>query len=592
MFGSLFGADTRSAEPVEGQASEPGPGEATAAGSQASGFGGFFKNINKFGKALQESAAGLADKAFSDFNKEQETFVRSKHTSGVEPGIPPWVGASNEEELKQHILNLSADERNVLRDPPPGAQDFDFVFERAFPKALAILEHDARLQAMRFELVPKKLSEQHFWRNYFYRVSLIKQSYGLAEPTAADSTSASSPSAPVADHSSTTTAAAGAAATSSDLIDLGVPDADYEERYEPEFDEDEQDAAQSDQDADDVALEELDGPSNTSIQDKAAPESSSDSELVVVDSNDAQASEDEADATNDLGESDDWEADLQAELQELEIEGLQVTRPSLLMLHLSCTLIGLSSGVQTPLKLSLPMSALTFSYIFPSISIQPRVIQTKDKRMERQGHRVVFSLTKLTLRALVAALPSSFLFTSLTLKMSRKLVDVDESGVDRSYYHGTISREEAVRRLQEVNTDGAFLLRLSATQKDAYTISLQSNGEIKHIRVTNTSNGGYALGKSKEEFESIWDLIEAQLDKSLKSTKGDQAVQLVHPLKSHEEVVALDLINEAREAGMDPSKLGDGVMDFMTGGLSAEEIVARRKAALAKDGIAGLGLKE
>merc|ERR1712146_487999 len=99
-------------------------------------------------------------------------------------------------------------------------------------------------------------------------------------------------------------------------------------------------------------------------------------------------------------------------------------------------------------------------------------------------------------------------------------------------------------------------------------------------------------GKSKEEFESIWDLIEAQLDKSLKSTKGDQAVQLVHPLKSHEEVVALDLINEAREAGMDPSKLGDGVMDFMTGGLSAEEIVARRKAALAKDGIAGLGLKE
>jgi hypothetical protein len=42
-----------------------------------------------------------------------------------------------------------------------------------------------------------------------------------------------------------------------------------------------------------------------------------------------------------------------------------------------------------------------------------------------------------------------------------------------SYYHGTISREEAVHRLQEVNTDGAFLLRMSATQDGAYTISLQ-----------------------------------------------------------------------------------------------------------------------
>jgi len=32
---------------------------------------------------------------------------------------------------------------------------------------------------MRFELVPKKMKEEVFWRNYFYRVSLIKQSYQL-----------------------------------------------------------------------------------------------------------------------------------------------------------------------------------------------------------------------------------------------------------------------------------------------------------------------------------------------------------------------------------------------------------------------------
>ena len=171
--------------------------------------------------------------------------------------------------------------------------------------------------------------------------------------------------------------------------------------------------------------------------------------------------------------------------------------------------------------------------------------------------------------------------------MSRKLNDIDESGVDRSYYHGTISREEAVRRLQKADTDGAFLLRMSATEEGAYTISLQSNGEIKHIRVKNTKEG-FSLGKSKDVYDSIWDLVEAQLDKSLKSTKGDQAVQLVYPLPTSNEAIAPDVFEHAADAGMDPSLFGDDVMKFMTGGISAEEIAARRKKQLEKGGIESL----
>ena len=33
----------------------------------------------------------------------------------------------------------------------------------------------------RYELVPKKVKEDEFWRNYFYRVSLIKQSFDLKD---------------------------------------------------------------------------------------------------------------------------------------------------------------------------------------------------------------------------------------------------------------------------------------------------------------------------------------------------------------------------------------------------------------------------
>ncbi|KAG7276281.1 hypothetical protein CRUP_015604 [Coryphaenoides rupestris] len=44
------------------------------------------------------------------------------------------------------------------------------------PVAMTMLEEDELLSKMRFHLVPKQMTEEAFWRNYFYRVSLIKQS--------------------------------------------------------------------------------------------------------------------------------------------------------------------------------------------------------------------------------------------------------------------------------------------------------------------------------------------------------------------------------------------------------------------------------
>ena len=34
---------------------------------------------------------------------------------------------------------------------------------------------------MRYELVPKVVKEDEFWKNYFYRVNLIKQSFDLKD---------------------------------------------------------------------------------------------------------------------------------------------------------------------------------------------------------------------------------------------------------------------------------------------------------------------------------------------------------------------------------------------------------------------------
>ena len=55
-----------------------------------------------------------------------------------------------------------------------------FDFESYMPVAMAMIETDTKLNDLRFKLVPKVIKEEKFWRNYFYRVSLIKQSSQLA----------------------------------------------------------------------------------------------------------------------------------------------------------------------------------------------------------------------------------------------------------------------------------------------------------------------------------------------------------------------------------------------------------------------------
>ncbi|KAJ8253263.1 hypothetical protein GJAV_G00210870 [Gymnothorax javanicus] len=163
---------------------------------QAKGISGFLYNFatsasKKISESVTETAQTIKksveegkidviiDKTFiGDFQKEQEKFVQEKHSKKSGAAVPPWVGYSEEETIQQQILALSADRRNFLRDPPAGVQ-FHFDFDQMYPIAMVMLQEDELLNRMRFDLVPKHVKEAVFWRNYFYRVSLIKQSAQL-----------------------------------------------------------------------------------------------------------------------------------------------------------------------------------------------------------------------------------------------------------------------------------------------------------------------------------------------------------------------------------------------------------------------------
>ncbi|XP_065057935.1 synapse-associated protein 1-like [Rhopilema esculentum] len=175
-------SDSTTASPESGPKSNAADNLSGTTG--ISGALGLLSNLanvaTKTAHRLKESVDVKIDQTIiGDFQRENEKFIKEKHSKRIEDPVPPWVGYNEEKEMKTQILALSSDERNFMRDPPSGV-DFHFDLEVVMPVALKILEQDQELQNMRFSLVPKKIKEEKFWHNYFYRVSLIKQSSQLS----------------------------------------------------------------------------------------------------------------------------------------------------------------------------------------------------------------------------------------------------------------------------------------------------------------------------------------------------------------------------------------------------------------------------
>jgi hypothetical protein len=59
----------------------------------------------------------------------------------------------------------------------------------------------------RYDLVPKQVKEDEFWRNYFYRVNLIKQSFDLKDLESSGSNKKAQAEQRLSSNMNTTTAA-------------------------------------------------------------------------------------------------------------------------------------------------------------------------------------------------------------------------------------------------------------------------------------------------------------------------------------------------------------------------------------------------
>ncbi|TPX42067.1 hypothetical protein SeLEV6574_g05781 [Synchytrium endobioticum] len=142
--------------------------------------------------AVAAKSQQALESAIQSIDKELANSPNANVMAEADPltGSPPWIihpstseAAPLEHALKKHIMDLSKDPRNFLLPPPSAGTDGDgqsvFDFTDYQSTAAGALRYDANLATLRFELVPKLISETDFWKNYFYRVSLIRASLHL-----------------------------------------------------------------------------------------------------------------------------------------------------------------------------------------------------------------------------------------------------------------------------------------------------------------------------------------------------------------------------------------------------------------------------
>ncbi|KRZ11130.1 Regulator of G-protein signaling rgs-2 [Trichinella zimbabwensis] len=113
--------------------------------------------------------------------RKAESFGMRNQENTSSAAVSFWDGLENEFLVKKQIMSLSLDEEAFLRAPPAGTE-FSFDFDSYVSQAEAALKADPNLEKIRFRLVPRKIKEEEFWRNYFYRVYLVKSNAaGAAE---------------------------------------------------------------------------------------------------------------------------------------------------------------------------------------------------------------------------------------------------------------------------------------------------------------------------------------------------------------------------------------------------------------------------
>ncbi len=170
--------------------------------------------------SIASTITSIAKDVPATLNEKENTSAAASQQQQKKQFMLPWepVDNPNSSAIREKILTLSKDENTFLVPPPASELMANAVPQYSYQSdpepATKMLEADPVLGAKRFMLVPRKIDENTFWSNYFYRVHLIKNSFGNSNvtiPSKAALSATNRPATPTVTSSTTTNATTAAA---------------------------------------------------------------------------------------------------------------------------------------------------------------------------------------------------------------------------------------------------------------------------------------------------------------------------------------------------------------------------------------------
>lgn len=81
--------------------------------------------------------------------------------------------------LTKAVFALGVDEDALLVQKEEMEYEFKFITDEYIVLAQILLKLDLNLKKTRHELVPEVITEDDFWKNYFYKIECCKKDLGL-----------------------------------------------------------------------------------------------------------------------------------------------------------------------------------------------------------------------------------------------------------------------------------------------------------------------------------------------------------------------------------------------------------------------------
>uniref|UniRef100_A0A0N5B825 BSD domain-containing protein n=1 Tax=Strongyloides papillosus TaxID=174720 RepID=A0A0N5B825_STREA len=129
--------------------------------------------VKKAGELKKMVDEVTKDSLLGELDRENLKYIEELEQEKLKDSIDlPWIGMPDEGLAQRRILSLSLDAKNFTGHVP---EAIGYTNKEIDALAGLMIEKDPHLKKMRASLVPREINEEKFWRNYAYKVYIVRK---------------------------------------------------------------------------------------------------------------------------------------------------------------------------------------------------------------------------------------------------------------------------------------------------------------------------------------------------------------------------------------------------------------------------------